>query len=84
MEIVDITVRRKIDFMFLWDLVDCEKVKELDSSKFKLWYIDKIRSRNGVRIIIYNEWKKNIVDVKIVWGEYGWEWSRWGLNKLLS
>ena len=34
-----------------------EKTKELDTSGFKLWYTDKTRSRNGMRIIV---WVKEI------------------------
>ena len=41
-----------------------KKAKELDSSGFKLWYTDEVRSRNGVGIIVDKEWKKDIVDVK--------------------
>ncbi|KAL5134814.1 Craniofacial development protein 2 [Glycine soja] len=40
-----------------------EKAKELDNSGFKLWYTGKIRSRNGVGIIVDKEWKKDVVDV---------------------
>ena len=43
-----------------------EKVKELDNSGFKLWYTGKIRSRNGVGIIVDKEWKKDVVDVRRV------------------
>lgn len=40
------------------------KAKELDSSRFKLWYIWKIRPRNDVGIIVDKEWKKDILNVK--------------------
>jgi exonuclease III len=40
------------------------KAKELDSLGFKLWYIGKVRARNGVGIIVDKEWKKDIVDFK--------------------
>ncbi|KAH1191322.1 tRNA pseudouridine(38/39) synthase [Glycine max] len=43
-----------------------EKAKELDNSGFKLWYTGKIRSRNGVGIIVDKEWKKDVVDVRRV------------------
>ena len=43
-----------------------KKAKELDSSGFKLWYTDEVRSRNGVGIIVDKEWKKDIVDVKTI------------------
>ncbi|KAH1204248.1 3-isopropylmalate dehydratase large subunit, chloroplastic [Glycine max] len=33
---------------------------------FKLWYTKKIRSRNGVGIIVDKEWKKDVVDVRRV------------------
>lgn len=64
---VDVVVERKINFMCLQE-TKCtgEKVKELDNSGFKLWYIAKVRSKNGVVIIMDKEWKKNILDVKIV------------------
>lgn len=41
-------------------------MKELDNSGFKFWYIGKVRSRNGVRIIVDTEWTKDIMDVKKV------------------
>uniref|UniRef100_A0A0R0GBM1 Endonuclease/exonuclease/phosphatase domain-containing protein n=1 Tax=Glycine max TaxID=3847 RepID=A0A0R0GBM1_SOYBN len=37
-----------------------------DNSGFKLWYTGKIRSRNGVGIIVDKEWKKDVVDVRRV------------------
>lgn len=39
-------------------------MKELDNSRFKFWYIGKIRLRNEMKIIVDKDWKKNIVDVK--------------------
>ncbi|KAL5190712.1 Craniofacial development protein 2 [Glycine soja] len=67
MEIVDVMVRRKINFMCLQETKwTGEKAKELDNSGFKLWYTGKIRSRNGVGIIVDKEWKKDVVDVKRV------------------
>lgn len=41
-----------------------ENAKELDSSAFKLWYIGKVKSRNGVDIIVYKYWKNDMGDVK--------------------
>lgn len=41
-----------------------EKAKELDSSCFKFWYTGKVRSKNGLDIIVDKEWKKDIMDVK--------------------
>ncbi|KAH1262515.1 Craniofacial development protein 2 [Glycine max] len=65
MEIVDVMVRRKINFMCLQETKwTGEKAKELDNSGFKLWYTGKIRSRNGVGIIVDKEWKKDVVDVR--------------------
>ncbi|RZB42550.1 Craniofacial development protein 2 [Glycine soja] len=67
MEIVDVMVRRKINFMFLQETKwTGEKAKELDNSGFKLWYTGKIRLRNGVGIIVDKEWKKDVVDVRRV------------------
>ncbi|KAH1219602.1 LINE-1 retrotransposable element ORF2 protein [Glycine max] len=67
MEIVDVMVRRKINFMCLQETKwTGEKAKELDSSGFKLWYTGKIKSRNGVGIIVDKEWKKDVVDVRRV------------------
>ncbi|KAL5133857.1 Craniofacial development protein 2 [Glycine soja] len=64
MEIVDVMVRRKINFMCLQETKWIgEKAKELDNSGFKLWNTGKIRSRNGVGIIVDKEWKKDVVDV---------------------
>jgi len=57
--------RRRINFMCLQETKWVgKKAKELDSSGFKLWYTDEVRSRNGVGIIVDKEWKKDIVDVK--------------------
>lgn len=44
----------------------CEKEKELNDYGFKLWYIGKVRSRNGLGIILDKEWKKDIMNVKRV------------------
>ncbi|KAH1214992.1 Craniofacial development protein 2 [Glycine max] len=67
MEIVDVMVRRKINFMCLQETKwTSEKAKELDNSGFKLWYTGKIRSRNGVGIIVDKEWKNDVVDVRRV------------------
>ncbi|KAH1257082.1 Craniofacial development protein 2 [Glycine max] len=67
MEIVDVMVRRKINFMCLQETKWIgEKAKELDNSGFKLWNTGKIRSRNGVGIIVDKEWKKDVVDVRRV------------------
>ncbi|KAH1193556.1 Craniofacial development protein 2 [Glycine max] len=67
MEIVDVMVRRKINFMCLQETKwTGEKAKELDNSGFKLWYTGKIKSRNGVGIIVDKEWKKDVVDVRRV------------------
>jgi len=41
-----------------------KKAKEFDSLGFKLWYTSQVRSRNGVGIIVDNEWQKDIVDLK--------------------
>jgi len=41
-----------------------ERAKELDCSGFKHWYIDKVRSRNEVDIIVNTESEKDIVYVK--------------------
>ena len=40
------------------------KVKELDTSRFRLWYIRKVRAKNGVSIIVDKKWKNNVVKVK--------------------
>ncbi|RZB75436.1 Craniofacial development protein 2 [Glycine soja] len=67
MEIVDVMVRRKINFMCLQETKwTGQKAKELDNSGFKLWYTGKIRLRNGVGIIVDKEWKKDVVDVRRV------------------
>ncbi|KAL5137687.1 Craniofacial development protein 2 [Glycine soja] len=67
MEIVDVMVRRKINFMCLQETKwTGEKAKELDNLGFKLWYTGKIRSKNGVGIIVDKEWKKDVVDVRRV------------------
>jgi len=65
MEVVDTMIRRRINFMCLQETKWVEKkAKELDSSRFKLWYTGEVRSRNGVGIIVDKEWKKDIIDVK--------------------
>jgi len=53
MEIIDVVTRRKINFMCQQETKWVgEKAKELDSSRFKHWYTRKVRSRNGVSIIV--------------------------------
>lgn len=65
MEMVDTVIRRKINFICLQETQwTDEKEKELNILQFKLWYIDKVRSRNWVRIIIDNEWNKDTIYVK--------------------
>ncbi|KAM7489846.1 hypothetical protein LguiB_027330 [Lonicera macranthoides] len=67
MEIVDTMIRRRINFMCLQETKWVgAKAKELDTSGFKLWYTGKVKSRNGVGIIVDKWWKKDIVDVKRV------------------
>jgi exonuclease III len=67
MEIADIMITRRINLMCLQETMRvAEKAKELDSSGFKLWYTGIVRSRNGVCIIVDKEWKKHIVDVKMI------------------
>ena len=41
-----------------------ERAKELDSSRFKNWYTNKVRTRNEVDIIVNTESKKDVVYVK--------------------
>ena len=43
-----------------------KKAKDLYNPWFKLWYTEKVRSRNGVGIIVNEEWKKDIMNVKRV------------------
>jgi hypothetical protein len=45
-----------------------EKTKELDSSGFKRWCIDKVRSRNEIGIIVEKKQKKK--------GYYGYKKDR--------
>lgn len=53
MEIVDIKVRRKTNFMCLQETKwPDKKGGKLDNSGFKLWYTNKPGSRNMVGIII--------------------------------
>ena len=50
MEVVDTMTRRRINFMCLQETKWVgKKVKELDSSGFKLWYTGEVRSRNWGR-----------------------------------
>lgn len=56
MKIVDAIVWRKINFMCLHETkLIGEKAKELDNSSFKLWYTGKVRSKNGMEIIVDKE-----------------------------
>jgi hypothetical protein len=65
MEVVDIMTKRMINFMCLQETKWVTKnAKELDSSRFQLWYTGEVRSRNVVDIVVDKEWKKYIVDVK--------------------
>jgi len=65
MEVVDIVIRRRINFMCRQETKWVgEKAKELNSSGFKLWYTGEVRSKNWTGIIVVKEWKKDIVDAK--------------------
>nr|ACN78499.1 putative endonuclease/exonuclease/phosphatase [Arachis hypogaea] len=67
MEVVDTMTRRKINIMCLQEIKWVGvKVKELDTSGFKLLYTIKVKNRNGVGIIVDKQWKKDVVDVKRV------------------
>lgn len=57
MEIVDTTIRRRINFVRLQETKWVqEKAKELYTSGFKLWYTTKAKSKNGVDIIVDKFW----------------------------
>lgn len=43
-----------------------EKEKESYRSRFKLWYTEKVRSRNVVCIIVDKEWMKDVMHVKMI------------------
>ena len=36
------------------------KVKKLDTSRFKFWYIEKVKVKNEVSIIMDKVWKNNV------------------------
>ena len=40
------------------------RAKAKDTSGLKLWYIGKVRAKNGVGIIVDKTWKNNVVEVK--------------------
>ena len=53
MEIVDIMIKRRINFSCLQEIKWVGgKAKKLDSLGFKFWYTSKTKSGNGVRIIV--------------------------------
>lgn len=57
--LVDTVVRRKINFMCLQETKwTSENARELENSRFKLWYTEKVRSRNEVGIIVDKSGKK--------------------------
>lgn len=65
MEAVDTMTWTRISFSCIQETKWVgEKAKKFDSSGFKLWYTGKVRSINGVGIIVDKEWKKDIVDAK--------------------
>jgi len=65
LEVVDTMIRRRINVMCLQETKWVgAKAKELDTSGFKLWYTGKVRSKNGVGIIVDKLWKNNVVEVK--------------------
>nr|XP_029143981.1 uncharacterized protein LOC112701297 [Arachis hypogaea] len=67
MVVVDTMIRRTINIMCLQETKWVSaKAKELDTSKFKLWYTGKVKNRNVVGIIMDKQWKKDIMDVKRV------------------
>lgn len=50
-------------YIEIWNISTLEKkARKLDTSGFKIWYIGKVRFRNGVGIIVDKNWKTNLVD----------------------
>lgn len=53
--------------MCLWEIKRIDQnTEELDNTWFRFRDTIKVRLRNGVKIIVDKEWKKNIEDVKRV------------------
>ena len=61
-EVVGVMRDRKINILCLQE-TKWVGAKARDIGGYKLWYTGKVRSKNGVGIIVDEEWKKNVVEV---------------------
>ena len=65
MEVVDVMIMRGNNIMSLQQMQWVrDKAKTLTESRYKLWYLGKDHSRNGVGIMMDNTFKGWVVDVK--------------------
>jgi hypothetical protein len=64
-ELVDTTIRRRVNILCVQETKwTGQKANEVENTGFKLWYIGKERSRNGVNILIDKSLKNKIVAVR--------------------
>ncbi|XP_028796772.1 craniofacial development protein 2-like [Neltuma alba] len=63
-EVVEVMGKRKINILCLQETKYVGKKAFEFTNRFKLWYTGKVGTRNGAVIIIDNEWKQNVVEVK--------------------
>ena len=61
-EVVGVMRDRKINILCLQE-TKWVGAKARDIGGYKLWYTGKVRSKNGVGIIVDEEWKKNVVAI---------------------
>jgi hypothetical protein len=69
-ELVDTAIRRHINILCVQETKwTGQKAKEVENTGFKLWYIGKERSRNGVSILIDKRLKNEVVAVRRQWNK---------------
>jgi hypothetical protein len=64
-EIVDTMIRQRVNIFYVQETKwKGQKVKEVEDTDFKLWYIDTTANKNGVGIVLDKSLKDGVVDIK--------------------
>ena len=62
MELVDVMIRRKINIICLQETKWIgEKSREIEKTRYKLWYTGKEKNRNGLGVLVDNIIKKKVL-----------------------
>jgi hypothetical protein len=62
MELVDATIRRRVNI--LWTRWMGQKTRDVDSTGFKLWYSGSTGTTNTVGVLIDQNLKNRVVDLR--------------------